>query len=72
MDGPTSHAPVCASVVKEGNYAATLSIEVAVAEDSMDEDTMARWMILNGPLSVALDATGMEYYSDGIDMGEVC
>lgn len=72
MDGPTSHPPVChTNVVHDGNYAATLDIEVAVAEDSMDEDVMARWLILNGPLSVALDAYGMDFYSDGIDMGEV-
>ncbi|CAN0254770.1 unnamed protein product [Laminaria digitata] len=72
MDGPTSHPPVCADVVKDGNYAATLDIEVAVASGSMDEDVMARWLVLNGPLSVALDAAGMDYYSDGIDMGEYC
>lgn len=63
--------PVCSDVVKDGNYAATLEIEVAVAESSMSEDDMARWLILNGPLSVALDAIGMDYYSGGIDMGEV-
>lgn len=63
--------PVCSDVVKEGNYAATLAIEVALAEDSMTEEAMARWLILNGPLSVALDAMGMDYYSEGIDMGEV-
>ncbi|CAN0539706.1 unnamed protein product, partial [Ectocarpus sp. 12 AP-2014] len=57
---------------KDGNYAATLSIEVALAEDSMTEEAMARWLILNGPLSVALDAMGMDYYSEGIDMGEYC
>lgn len=71
MDGPTSHPPVCADVVKDGNYAATLSLEVAVAEGTMTEEAMARWLILNGPLSVALDASGMDYYSGGIDMGEV-
>lgn len=71
MDGPTSHPPVCADVVKTGNYAATLSMEVAVSDGTLTEDEMARWLILNGPLSVALDATGMDYYSDGIDMGEV-
>ncbi|CBJ33775.1 Cathepsin-like proteinase [Ectocarpus siliculosus] len=64
--------PVCSDVVKEGNYAATLAIEVALAEDSMTEEAMARWLILNGPLSVALDAMGMDYYSEGIDMGEYC
>lgn len=64
--------PVCSDVVHEGNYAATLKIEVAIAESSMSEDDMARWLILNGPLSVALDAIGMDYYSSGIDMGEVC
>ncbi|CAN0268973.1 unnamed protein product, partial [Hapterophycus canaliculatus] len=64
--------PVCSDVVKEGNYAATLSIEVAVAEAPMSEEAMARWLILNGPLSVALDALGMDYYSSGIDMGEYC
>lgn len=63
--------PTCSDVVKEGNYAATLDIEVAVAESSMSEDAMARWLILNGPLSVALDAIGMDYYAGGIDMGEV-
>lgn len=71
MDGPNAHDPVCADVVKDGNYAATLSVEIAVAEGAMDEDAMARWLVLNGPLSVALDAVGMDYYSDGIDMGEV-
>lgn len=71
MDGPTSHPPVCADVVKDGNYAATLSLEVAVSEGKMTEEAMARWLILNGPLSVALDASGMDYYSGGIDMGEV-
>eukprot|EP00903_Cladosiphon_okamuranus_P020595 g18905.t1 len=64
--------PVCSDVVHEGNYAATLEIEVAVAESSMSEEAMARWLILNGPLSVALDAIGMDYYSGGIDMGEYC
>lgn len=63
--------PVCSDVVKDGNYAATLGIEVAIAEEPMSEDAMARWLILNGPLSVALDAIGMDYYSGGIDMGEV-
>lgn len=72
MDGATSHPPVCSDVVHDGNYAATLDIEVAVAAGSMDEDVMARWLVLNGPLSVAMDATGMDYYSDGIDMGEYC
>lgn len=71
MDGPTSHAPVCADVVKDGNYAATLSLEVAITDGTMTEDDMARWLILNGPLSVALDAIGMDYYAGGIDMGEV-
>lgn len=71
MDGPTSHPPVCADVVKDGNYAATLSLEVAITDGDMTEDDMARWLILNGPLSVALDAIGMDYYSSGIDMGEV-
>lgn len=71
MDGPTSHEPVCHDVVKDGNYAATLSIEVGLAEEPMTEDAMARWLVLNGPLSVSLDATGMDYYSEGIDMGEV-
>ena len=71
MGGPTSHPPVCADVVHDGNYAATLDIEVAVASGAMDEEDMARWLVLNGPLSVAMDATGMDYYSDGIDMGEV-
>lgn len=63
--------PVCSSVVKDGNYAATLQIEVAIAEAPMSEENMARWLILNGPLSVALDAMGMDYYTGGIDMGEV-
>lgn len=63
--------PVCSPVVKPGNYAATVGNELSISAMTMDEDVMARWLILNGPLSVALDATGMEYYSEGIDMGEV-
>lgn len=63
--------PVCSDVVKDGNYAATLEIEVGLAEEPWAEEEMARWLILNGPLSVALDALGMDYYSEGIDMGEV-
>lgn len=63
--------PTCSSTVKDGNYAATLSVESALMYGPLAEDEMARWLILNGPLSVALDALGMDYYSSGIDMGEV-
>lgn len=63
--------PVCSSVVKQGNYGSAVGNEISVSGKTMDENDIARWLILNGPLSVALDATGMEYYSSGIDMGEV-
>ncbi|CAM9645894.1 unnamed protein product [Pylaiella littoralis] len=64
--------PTCSDTVKDGNYAATLSFESSLVYGPCAEDLMARWLIVNGPLSVALDAMGMEYYSDGIDMGEYC
>lgn len=63
--------PTCSDTVKDGNYAATLSFESSLVYGPCAEDLMARWLIVNGPLSVALDAMGMDYYSDGIDMGEV-
>lgn len=64
--------PVCSDVVKDGgNNAATLGIEVATTVAPMSEDDMVRWLVLNGPLSVALDSLGMDHYSGGIDMGEV-
>lgn len=63
--------PTCSDTVKDGNYAATLSVESALVYGPLAEEEMARWLILNGPLSVALDAMGMDYYSGGIDMGEV-
>ena len=62
--------PVCSDVVKDGNKVATLG-GVALSAAPMNEDAMERWLILNGPLSVALDSVGMEHYSGGIDMGEV-
>ncbi|CAN0073970.1 unnamed protein product, partial [Ectocarpus fasciculatus] len=40
---------------------------IGLAEEASTEDAMARFLILNGPLSVALDAMGMDYYSEGID-----
>lgn len=65
-------SPTCSDTVKEGNYAANLSVESEIVYGPLAEDEMARRLILNGPLSVAIDAEGMEYYSGGIDMGEVC
>lgn len=62
--------PVCSDVVKDGNKVATLG-EVVISAAPMNEDAMARRLILNGPLSVALDSLGMEHYSGGIDTGEV-
>lgn len=66
-----SHSPVCAPVVKDGNYIGTLQYEVAVSSGSMGEADMARWLLLNGPISVGIDSVGMEHYSGGIDMGQV-
>ena len=36
------------------------------------EDLMATIMLKNGPLSVAMNANGMEYYEFGITGCEVC
>ncbi|CAN0512305.1 unnamed protein product, partial [Discosporangium mesarthrocarpum] len=66
MGGPTSHPPVCKSVVKAGNYIATMTDGLDMSSDVIDEDLMALWLIKYGPLSVALDATGMDSYSSGI------
>lgn len=71
MHGESSHDPVCANVVKDGNYAGTLKFEVTVSSGSAGEDEMERWLILNGPISVAMDAAGMDSYTGGIDMGDV-
>lgn len=64
--------PVCDPIVKADNYAATVGTDISISSETLDEDVMARMLILYGPLSVALDAEGMEYYGDGVDMGEVC
>ncbi|CAM9380518.1 unnamed protein product [Choristocarpus tenellus] len=72
MVGPNTHAPICRSVVKDGNYASTLSSEFTVASSELEENKMAWWLVKNGPLSVSLDATGMDYYEGGIDYGQYC
>lgn len=61
-------APNCdVSIVQKANYAAHISSWQRISYSANTEDEMALALIRSGPLSAALDATGMEYYSGGVD-----
>ncbi len=69
----TVDSPTCdTDIIQKSNYVAHIKSWQQVASSAKDEDKLALALIRSGPLSLALDASGMEYYSSGIDDYESC
>ncbi len=65
--------PTCdTDVVQKSNYVAHIKSWQKIASSAEDEEKLALALIRSGPLSLALDASGMEYYSSGIDDYDGC
>jgi C1A family cysteine protease len=60
------------SIVQKKNYAAHIDYWQKVSSSSDEEYKMALALIKSGPLSVALNAEGMEDYSSGVDNPKKC
>merc|ERR1711998_18584 len=67
-DTPTCDKPLVSTTLEDDNSTAMAHIEswqfVAMGEEY--EDLMATVMLKNGPLSIAINAIGMDYYVHGI------
>ncbi len=69
----TVDTPTCdTDTIQKSNYVAHIKSWQKVSSSAESEDKLALALIRSGPLSLALDASGMEYYSSGIDDYESC
>jgi C1A family cysteine protease len=69
----TVTSPNCnASVVNPDHFVAEINGWQYVATSADDEDILALSLIKAGPLALAMNADGMQYYSSGIDQPDDC
>lgn len=69
----TVDAPTCnTTVVQKKNYKAHLRYWQRVSYAAATEDDLRMALLRLGPLSIALDATSMRYYSGGVDDASDC